>query len=379
VKFEFSYRFNYLLQTTLLLKLVCICWLVTKLICCKLWLASRFFPLVPVHDFLQAAPAVLHTILLGISLTGMLLFCVFPAKKIAAIIFIAELFSCLLDQNRWQPWEYQFVCMLGAYIFLKDENRIKYCWQLILVSLYFFSGLNKCSPYFIYNVWDNLLLKKLAGIAQPPWWLLKAGYAAALIELLAALALCFAPTRKVAVYTLSAMHLFNLLSLGPTGLQINMAVWPWNLLMPLLLAGLFYKEPFVFLKYRYYKPFYTAIILLAWWGLPWLQLAGYWDKYLSGVLYSGSNEYLYICSNNGVAYKRLSGCLMPANKNMPCDTAISAFKWGMQQMNTAPYPEERVYRAIAASFNKMYPTSTNRFFLYQGGFHKKTRELIIHK
>ena len=379
MKFQSPYLVLKSSGNSALLKLVCICWLITKLCCYKLWLASRFFPLVPVHGSLQTVPASFHLLLLAVSLTGMLLFVLFPYKKIAALIFISEVLSCLLDQNRWQPWEYQFICMLGAYIFIKNEQKVRFSWQLILVSLYFFSGLNKCSPYFIYNVWNNLLLKNAAGITAPGQWLLRAGYALPFIEMLAAIALCFASTHKKAAWVLCAMHIFNLLVLGPVALNINYVIWPWNILMPLLLVGLFCKENIQVKEWIHWKPVYNIIILIAWWILPWLQFAGCWDKYLSGVLYSGRSQYLYICSSGGNANTRLSAWRVPVNKNTGCDTAISVYKWSMQEMNSAPYPEERVYRAIAIAFNKMYPASVNHFYLYRGGFNKKITVLVLPK
>ena len=366
-------------NSSFLLKLVCGCWLVTKLICYKLWLAQRFFPLVPVHDALQAVPPVVHTMLFAASLVCMALFCIFPNKKIAVILLVSEVLSCLLDQNRWQPWEYQFICMLGAWIFVADERKRKHVWQIILIGIYFFSGLNKCSSFFIHNVWDYLFLKQLAGIYHAGPWLLRAGYLMPLVEMLAAAALCFKYTRNAAVWLLCAMHLLNLFVFGPAGININAVIWPWNILMPFLLVGLFYKQTMYFFEKPTWKQMYMPLMLLAWWILPWLQLAGLWDKYLSGVLYSGHNEQLYICTNDLAASYRLAGCITPAPKGIDYRTAISAYKWGMQEMNTAPYPETRVFKAIAASWNKAYPKAINHFYLFQAGFTSKITPLFPDK
>lgn len=360
-----------------IVRLVCTCWIITKLLCYKLWLAYRFFPLVPVHDALHVIPPVIHLLLLCISLTGMAGFVFFPSKKMGWVILIAEVLACLLDQNRWQPWEYQFLCMLGAYLFIENENKKQFCWQAILVGLYFFSGLNKCDHHFIYNVWNNLLLKNLAGIAQPGTWLLRAGYCIPMIEMFAAIALCFGRSRNLAAWLLVLMHIFNLLVFGPLGLRTNEVIWPWNLLMPILVISLFYKKNAGHFTLPLMKPIYTIIILIAWWALPWLQLAGYWDKYLSGVLYSGRVEYLYICTDDLNAHYRLSGCFTKSQEKMECITALSVYQWGMQEMNSAPYPEKRVYRSIAADFNKLYPKAVNHFYLYRGGFSKKITEFPI--
>lgn len=379
MKFQRSSLRLPVLNSSFLLKLVCACWLVTKLICYKLWLAGRFFPLVPVHDALQQVPPIMHSLLFAVSLGCMLLVWIFPNRKVAVILLLSELLSCMLDQNRWQPWEYQFICMLGAFVFITDEKKRVQAWQIIMVGIYFFSGLSKCSSYFIHNVWDYLFLRELAGIHNAGRWLLRAGYALPLLEMLAAAALCFKPTRKAAVWFLCAMHLLNLLVFGPAGININAVIWPWNVLMPFLLIGLFYNSSLHLFERPALKPVYTMLMLLAWWMLPWLQLAGLWDRYLSGVLYSGRNEQLFICTNDLGASYRLANCITIAGKGMDCNTAISTYKWGMQEMNTAPYPETRVFKAIAASWNKTYPKAINHFYLFRGGFVSETKPLFPDK
>ena len=367
------------LNSHFLFKLLCGCWLVTKLICYKLWLASRFFPLVPVHNALQSVPPMLHTLLFAVSLVCMLLVWIFPNRKVAIILLVSELLSCMLDQNRWQPWEYQFLCMLGAFVFITDEKKRVQAWQIIMVGIYFFSGLGKCSSYFIRNVWDYLFLKQLAGIHDAGPWLLRAGYMIPLLEMLAAVALCFKPTRKAAVWFLSAMHLLILLVFGPAALNINAVIWPWNILMPLLLTGLFYNLPLHLFKRATLKPVYTMLMLLAWWIMPWLQLAGLWDNYLSGGLYSGRNQQLFICTNDLGASYRLSNSITIASKGMECNSAISVYKWAVQEMNTPPYPEPRVFKAISAHWNKTYPKAINRFYLFRAGFISETRPLFPDK
>jgi hypothetical protein len=42
---------------------------------------------------------------------------IIPRKKILLpLLLITELFSCALDQNRWQPCEYQYLFTLFAFI-----------------------------------------------------------------------------------------------------------------------------------------------------------------------------------------------------------------------------------------------------------------------
>jgi hypothetical protein len=358
---------------TRIFKIICITWLVTKLLCSKLWLATRSFPLVPVSDLFSGLPAAVHIILFAVSLIGMLLFIFSGNKKIAWLFLIAEILSCLCDQNRWQPWEYQFLFMTTAYVIVKDEDRLRINWQLIIAGIYFFSGISKFSSAFIHDIWQNLLLHHFFGVAAPCKWLLRAGYVLPLAEMLAGIGLLTIRMRRPSIWFLAAMHLVILIGIGPFGLAVNSVIWPWNLAMPVILFLLFYSDAFRYQKEVYRKPF-TSITLLLWWVMPWLQLAGYWDKYLSSVLYSGGVEQLYICSDNPVAAKQFAS-FFEQNKNVPCNTALSVYKWGMAEINVPPYPEPRIYRAVAKEWMKKYGEGNNKFMLIKPGFIPRVTEL----
>ena len=357
----------------LVIKLVAVTWLITKLICYKLWLAGRLFPLIPVHDSLALLPASLHAVLFIISLVCLLLLLFFSNKKMIAVLLLAELLSCLLDQNRWQPWEYQFIFMLAVFVFIKEEKGIRFSWQLIIAGIFLFSGISKLNSAFIHDVWQSLMLHKWLGMGSVTIWADRAGYALPLIEMTAAVCLLISNTRKQAVWILTLMHLLILLMLGPLGLNINAVIWPWNILMPLLLFALFYDEPFQYRNARVWNRV-SILVLVCWWILPFFQLAGYWDKYLSSVLYSGGIEQLFICTSDPAAKKEMA-VYMEEFKVIPCSPVLSAYKWGVKEMRSAPYPEERVYRAIINAWRKRYPNTRDRFYIYKPGFAYTVREV----
>jgi hypothetical protein len=354
---------------------IAITWVITKLICYKLWLAGRIFPLIPVNDALAALPAFTHDILFVLSLCCMLLLVFFPNKRIAIVLLLAELLSCMLDQNRWQPWEYQFIFMLAGYVFVKDEHRIRFSWQLIIAGIFFFSGISKLNSAFIHDVWQNLMLRRWLGISPLNIWLVRAGYAIPLIEIVAGIGLLFNSTKRSSVWILVCMHFIILLMLGPTGLNINAVIWPWNILMPLLLFLVFYNGSFEFKLVLSPGPF-TWLVLLCWWILPWLQLAGYWDKYLSSVLYSGGVEQLFICTNDPAAKKEMGNYFDKEFRVIPCSPVLSVYKWGIADMNTAPYPEPRIHIAIMKEWKKRFPNDGHRFYTYKPGFAYQVNELV---
>jgi hypothetical protein len=358
------------------IRLVSLTWIITKLICYKLWLGDRLFPIVPVHESLSILPSMTHLLLFITSICGMLWLFFYPNKKVAVVLLLAELLSCMLDQNRWQPWEYQFIFMLVVYISFEDEKQVITLWQLILSGIFFFSGISKFNSAFIHDIWQGMMLQRWLGMNHINSWVIRAGYALPLIEMTAGICLLFGKTRVLAIWTLTCMHVIILWMLGPLGLNINAVIWPWNILMPLLLFSLFYKKSFGSNNSFLWKPV-SWLVLLCFWILPWFQLAGYWDKYLSAVLYSGGVEQLFICTKDPAAKKQLAVYMYPSFKVIPCSPVLSVYIWGITEMKTAPYPEKRIYTAIINAWKKRYPDNNDKFYLYKSGFSYSVKEVVL--
>ena len=363
-------------QPVIVLRIICIAWIFSKLICFRLWGANRLFPLVPVLDSLSNIPPEIHGILFGLSLLLMLLFLFFPGRKMAAIIICLELFSCSLDQNRWQPWEYFFLFMLLAYLFTKREKELPGTWLLIMAGLYFFGGIGKMNPAFIHDTWKYLMLHRWLDINTNNIWVTRSGYLLPLLEMLAGLGLLFKQSRKISVLILIGMHLVILLMLGPTGLNINHVVWPWNTALAMLLLLLYFSSQQISFITLSGKPL-VWVVLLCWWILPWLRFAGHWDRYLSSVLYSGGVEQLFICTENQAALKEMGQYMDASFSVIPCSPVLSVYNWGIKEMRTAPYPEPRIRDAIIKAWKKKYPGSKDRFYIYKPGFKFTVKELQV--
>lgn len=99
-------------------RIICFFWIIAKIMSWKVWLANRFFPIVPPFNFLFF-PAAIHLILFIFSVAALFILLLFPSKRWLqkGIIFI-EIFFCLLDQNRWQPWEYQYIFIILAFVLI---------------------------------------------------------------------------------------------------------------------------------------------------------------------------------------------------------------------------------------------------------------------
>ncbi len=360
----------------LLLRLVLLTWIITKFICYPLWMGDRDFPLVPVTEGLMHLPAYWHAVLFWVSLLLMAVTVIFPGRKWAAAVVVLEMMLCLLDQNRWQPWQYQFMFMLATYAVFQLRAFKLLSWQIILAGLYFFSGLAKLQPAFIHDIWNNLILRNWLGIYTESGWIFRLGYALPLLEMGGAILLCFSRFRRVGIFLLVAMHLLILLLLGPLGLNRSSVIWPWNVCMPLLLILLFYKHPLQ-LPYAFFKQPFAWLLVACFGILPWLHVLGRWDHYLSFTLYSGGVSQLYICTDDPAALQAMAPYMGNRSNGMvPCRFPVSAYQWGIKAMNTAPYPEERVFRSIARQWKQKHPNAPVKFYLYQSGFQPTIKEFV---
>ncbi len=363
-------------QPVIVLRIISIAWICSKLICFRLWGANRLFPLVPVHDSLSNIPPFVHGFLFGLSLLLMFLFLFFPGRKMAAFIILPELFSCCLDQNRWQPWEYFFLFMLLAYVFTKREKELPGTWLLIMAGLYFFGGIGKMNTAFIHDTWKYLMLHRWLDISTNNIWVTRSGYLLPLLEMLAGLGLLVKQSRKISILILIGMHLVILLMLGPAGLNINHVVWPWNTALAILLLLIFYSAQQISFTIPADKPF-VWVVLLCWWILPWFRFTGHWDRYLSSVLYSGGVEQLFICTESKAAVGDMGSYMDPSFSVIPCSPVLSVYNWGIKEMRTAPYPEPRIRNAIIKAWKEKYPGSNHRFYIYKPGFAYTVKELKL--
>jgi hypothetical protein len=356
---------------------MCICWIIIKLCCIKLWTADRLFPLLPVSDIFNILPGFIHVALFIISILLLIALIFFPNRKLAFLLILIELISCLSDQNSWQPWEYQFIFMLAVFAFSNTEEEKINCWQIIVIAIYFFSGFYKLTPSFISTIWNYYILHTWFGIKNALPFILKLGYVLPLIEMTAAIGLCINKTRKISTVILITMHVFILILLGPLGLNISALVWPWNLLMIILLYQLFFKRETVFFSNKSRKAF-TWIIYGWWCVLPWLHLFGYWDKSLSMVLFSGQVEQMYICTNSIKAKVQLAEYFVNSKGKFPCEKVLSVSRWGDSEIVSPSNMEPRIVNEIILAWTKMYPGDDARFFIYESGFKPVMKEVRLY-
>lgn len=350
-------------------------WLIAKAISYKVWLTSRIFPVVPVFDLFTGVPAYIHVFLYSFSIFCLAILTIKPEFKLVAIaLLISEVVSASLDYMRWQPWEYEYLFILFIYIVNKKDKTFLSTMAFLLIALYTYSGIHKLNHGFLVQVWDNMMLRSLGHfhVSQQGSKLFYLGYSLGIIEMATALGLIFKKTRLYAAIVLIVMHLFNLYWLGPLGMNYNLVIWPWNLVMVCFLYLIFIRPREIQFKYAFNG---LNIIIPVFWGImPAFNFINCWDHYLSGSLYSGKLTLMGICLDTS-AVPELKPFVASRDAYHLCEgkSLVKVQSWALKELNVPPYPEIRVYQKINKTLKNKY-TGIN-CFTYHFGSNNNIHEL----
>ncbi len=254
----------------------------------------------------------------------------------------------LWDENRWQPWFYQYVFMMllvaVAHGGEEGEGDALRACGLLVAGLYFWAGVQKLNPRFFAEVVPSLA----AGL--PAAWERVATPLAVLVpltEVCAGLLLLTRRWRRVGVALALATHVCVLLLFFPS--RRNKVVWPWNVAMAAFVLILFRGgSPGLkgFLPRKALSPQAAAALLF--WLMPLLSLFGLWERYLSGALYSGNTAGAEVRLSGGVAERlppQVRGKLRP---DATGGTTLDINHWSYAELKVPAYPSARVYRGAAA-------------------------------
>lgn len=324
----------------------------------KLWVSSRFYPLTPILPISPLIPYPLDWIILLI-LFGILVTTILSSRPKSFIWASVTLVTLLvfLDQQRLQPWVYQYIFMLGAlglFSWKWDDARAKdtalnIC-RFIVASIYFWSGLQKVNPGFIGSVFPWMI----APVTQLfPVSTHSAFYAFGIfvpfIEMAIGIGLVTRKFRTIAIWFALAMCALVLWTLGPFGHDWNSVVWPWNVTMVILVVLLFAKTKNVPLQQIIWvkNSSFHKIVLVVFGILPLFYFFNVWDSYLSWSLYSGTtNESAIYMSNRAKEqlpdYIRQFVQIDNQGRNV-----LSIADWTFAELNVPPYPETRIFKNIA--------------------------------
>ena len=362
-------------KTKLIIRITCAFWIFTKLFSYKVWHTDRLFPVIPPFEFLDNIPNSVHLALFFIALGGIALVGIFPKSKVILVATIAvELFSCLLDQLRWQPWEYQYLLtFLFFFFYHKNQKQFLNYFSFLIVATYFFSGLHKLNGGFLYTVWEKMILIRFIGFELNQIQNIivhYAGLALPIFEILAALGLLFSKNKRLFALLLIIMHIFILIFLSPIGINYNSIVWPWNALMIFYLIILFCHNSAT-ISFRNLLSGYNKIPFAIIAILPLLSFFELYDNYLSFNLYSGKLNSFRICVDEAKVDDELNEYLSKNNYYCGSKASISVDAWAMKEMNVALYSEERIYLDFRKRWIEKYPYSEAEFVIYHYPYKKE--------
>lgn len=314
-----------------------------------LWIGDRIIPLVPVFNL--PAPEIISGTLFLLLIPILIWAWISPRPKTQLLLTPTILgLLVLFDQNRIQPWVYQYgaiLFLLSTYSWriesLLQQDRILNVLRLMIASIYFYSGLQKINPVFIGSVFpwmlepylgeERLIIGALVGLFIP------------FIEMFIGIGLLFKKTRSVSLVGAAAMLILVLLVLGPLGNNWNTVVWPWNIAFTVVTFILFWrldKSALQILSIPKTTTSFLIIVLFIF--CPLLFFFDKWDGYPSFSLYSGQVSDLKVTlpadfelSNRNKAY-----VVEGADGNQ----YFNVTKLAMSDIHVPVYPETRVHKIV---------------------------------
>lgn len=290
-------------------------------------------------------------------------------KKLPTVLLILFcIYLCFDDQNRLQPWFYNYVLILFIVLFYRyrvDEpnnyTTVFISLQLLIALIYIFSGIQKMNSAFVPDTFewmvssfDTILSKRQLGLIT------KFGYIIPYFELTVGVLLLVKQLRFIIVPLVILMHILILVMLGPGGKSYNSVIWPWNIIMIALVLLLFTdvkQERFFDISFLFKGlSFYIVVTLML--IFPIFSLNNQYDSYLSSSLYSSNlNDCQLILSNK--AYKQL-----PQDLKRYCTTnddhnLLYIKRWCTDELNVPCVPEYRIFKNVQRYVIQLTQTSSH--------------------
>jgi uncharacterized membrane protein YphA (DoxX/SURF4 family) len=293
----------------------------------KLWFPfDRLYPAAPFATWLGFGPAWIDALLTIVMLAALLAGWWKTALGVLAMLV-------LRDQSRLQPWAWEYALLTVA--LMLPSAGLKTCRALV-IALYIWSGIQKLNMTFATRTWFEVSggnLPHFAWIAIP------------LGEIAIGVALMFERTRRAAVIAAVALHGSIIVMLIAS--HENSVVWPWNIVMALLVLVMFRGAPQGRMQW--------ALVAVAA-ALPALSFVGLWDPYLSGALYSGNTEQAVVIVAPDVVPHLPQVIARNTWQDSP-PRFIDLNRWSYDELNVPAYPAERVFKEIATDVCRQYVDS----------------------
>lgn len=300
-------------------------------------------------------------------------------KKIIGLTILVEFISCLLDQTRWQPYEYHCLLIYCFYFFLKEQKSFINCFVFLMIATYAYSGLHKLNGGFLFYIWEKSILLKFLGFRMDQiqnTFVHYFGLMLGLFEFLSALFLLLSKYKKIFAALLLVMHLLIIVWLSPLGINHNFIVLPWNLAMILFLIVLFFTKEKTNFSFKELLEGRSIVFFVLVGLLPMLNFINLFDSYLSFNLYSGNQQKMFICIENKAKAKQFETYFSGNKTLIDCANTIAVNNWSLKEINVFSYPQKRVYTKIMKKWKERNPDILAKFYLVTYPYHKENIQLM---
>ena len=288
------------------------------------------------------------------------------------------LFACyvllvIINQQRLQPWAYQFVVGLLILSCMSAECAIQW-FRLLVISIYFYSALSKFDLTFLQTLGQQLLdgLLQAMHIAGHDWsWNTRLTIVAMfpLVELLTACGLACHKTRPAALVLSLILHTLLLLALGPLGLDHHRGVLGWNVYFIIQNIILFRplreshklthhskgnKQKWMTVSGLIKSG--STLVLIA----PCLGWVGYFDHWPSWELYATHHDRLTLFITEAEIH-RLPPSIRPfidAPQTPHRWCRVRMDRWSLETLKTPLYPQSRFHLGVAIALGEELLQST---------------------
>jgi hypothetical protein len=325
--------------------------LLSLLLSSRLWLDSgRFFPTAPLIPSLPPLPFPLDCVVFVLTCASLIVILCnrLPFACTITFLVLASILA-LWDQNRWQPWFYEYCLLLGALALIgkpsnRDETALNTC-RLIVASVYIWSGLHKLNASYATDAFLWLMGPFLS--ASPAWVTCGLAVLSALFETAMGFALLSLRGRHFALFALAAMHIFILARIGPFGANWNSVVWPWNLTMVALLVLLFYgTQNSRALDIVDGNHWFHKLVLSLCLALPFLHVVDKWDGYASFALYSGDENQVAFLFNSRTWGSVPEEIRRYGRRKQNGYYLLEGLTWSLGELNAPNNCEVRIFKQI---------------------------------
>lgn len=349
LKLSIPQRMQFLRMVITLSLLISIC------LSLNLWGGYRTFPYIPIFKF-TFIKAPYDCVFILVSSFCLLASLFFNATR--TFIFLAlllNLFLVLLDLNRLQPWFYYYNAILFIFLFydgrVDDSNKFTTKFiilQLLISSIYIYSGLNKLNSNFITTSFLEIIYPLKNIITDRQFlFLIKMGITLPYILIFIGVGLIITPLRYLAITFGCIVHLSLLIFMFPSATNQNYALWFMNVVFLIILFILFSGRT----KQRYFSPvillqqplFYICIFVF--WILPFFNFVNKYPANLSSNFKSGNNNELMLFLNptqhNQLPLYMQNFFIQTNNLYQ-----LQYNKWCLNELKADCYPENQLFSAL---------------------------------